>query len=486
MVLQLPTKLQNLPTVGPSLGMAGRGSNIAVPIPAGMSWEPGFKTMLSGGTYLTDYLPTAFKPIVTGSTFYVDPVSGNNANTGLSPALAVATLRNALGKVNAVTSSLVHRIVVNLPSKWVFRGTDGWSISLTRRCVVEVNGGRAISALSATNTALTYTKSAGYTNVYETALAAAPSRVYDLSLLSPKMLTDIHVPVYAASECPNYDKLASVASIALCDETPGSYFWTGGVLYTHPRDNRASDALVQPVTSGVNGSWVPGSGVLGATLWVDGIDFVGGSIPMTISEAVAAGGTGGDPTLRAYFSRCSYQGSTDANDAFVHVGYGDSYHYHCGAFDSGVDGFSAYGINAASNTEPCANRVEIGSGSFNNGIPAQTQANGTTTHNGKVISINPWHLGANNRTAHFVNACRAWLAGGYIGPSASASGASSCSLQIGNGATEPAQLWVDGVTVLPGSLTDVRVTTLATLYHQRMKNLSGLIVDNQGTITPYT
>lgn len=191
--------------LGLSLGLAGRGRNIAVTVPAGMSWDPGFKTRLSGGTYLTGYVPAAFKPIITGSTFYVDPVSGNNANTGLSPALAVATLRNAIGKVNAATSSLVHRIVVNLPSKWVFRGTDGWSISLTRRCVVEVNGGRAISALSATNTALTYTKSAGYTNVYETVLAAAPSRVYDLSLLSPKMLTDIHVPVYAASECPNYD-----------------------------------------------------------------------------------------------------------------------------------------------------------------------------------------------------------------------------------------------------------------------------------------
>lgn len=463
-------------------GLAGSsGGNGARQKPAGVTWDPGFNVFYNGtGVPTTDFDFNAIQPVVTGTTYYVDPVTGLDTNTGLSPAQAFASFARGVGRVNTQSASLVHQVLVNLPGDTVFRATNAWGGSVTRSCVIKPIGGRILNIAAApTVAAPVWTKTAGLTNVYETAVASAIVRVYDLS----RKFTW----AYSNTGRPYYQRYAKVADAATVDTTPDSFFYdsVGGKVYCNT-STRVPDGMVQPLMGVTNASWVPNT--LGRILWATGIDFIGGGNGFSISELAASGGTGGDATLRAYLKDCSYQGPSRSADGFLHTGLGWTYHVNCGTYDTGVDGFSVYGLNAVSNTDPAGRRACIDCATYDNGETGQTQANGETLHStAQGISVNCNIGPAYNRPLHDGQGTKHWFVGGSVGPSTHPQpDTTSRSVQSGNGPGQSCEVYLDGTVINPGSQYDLNTTAGSGLFFKGVVP-PGLTVDpaSAGTIAAY-
>lgn len=460
---------------GLSLGLAGKAGgpkHIASPS-SYFDWFAalGLSAFKQGSAYSSNYTLNMFKPAVTGITIYVDYATGDNTlNDGLSWATPKKTLRGAITPINAGSASQVHRVVFK-------GGLSPCSITaqFSRPVVFEsFDGGRLKHINVASETPVSWTKTAGQTNVYEGTPTGTVSGVVDVSA---------GMPGYP-SDCPRYYRLTSVADVATCDATPNSYFYDSATprLYVHTFDNRAADISVWQINTSNSLTFAAASGVASPTFWADRIDAIGGSSGLMLTETFVAGGV---PAYRAYMNRCT--GQYGSQDGITHRGLGNTIQYRCGAYGTFYDGFSSWGMSGASNTDPAGNRVEIECYADQCGGAVDGTTNSSTLHSlSRAVTINCDFRNAKDKNIHDINMSKRWWLGGVIGPSRTATGAGSRSLQAGNGADQVTEMWVDGATFPAGSLYTLNTTALAAI---RINGAvpSGVTIDpaSAGTITTY-
>lgn len=301
------------------------------------------------------------------------------------------------------------------------------------------------------------------TNFAQTIVGGVGVTVAGVSVIPPKS-TGVFFATYAAAGAVilTTQSLASnafaplnlVASIALCDSTPGSFFYDGSTtVYVHCIDSRAADANILPLCNVGGGNGVVAIQAANSVLWVNNIDFVGGASSMANSSNVA--------NARTYWNNCSAQ-LTFNGQGFIHFGVPitsmTDYYYRSGSYNTNDDGFSQVGTGIGSNDGP--SKIEIECSGQMNGYNASTFNNGSTSHSAcKTVTINCNFNFALDRVVADAGQAQRWGIGGTWGPSRGVNGASSMAVGCGSGGGIVCQFWLDGVSVLKGSVYDLEVQT---------------------------
>jgi len=391
--------------------------------------------------FATNYSSISFQPVITGSTIYVDGINGNNANAGTNPALP----RKTISGVNSLSASLVHQYLVKGNSLTPYRVTAG--IQITRSCVVSSwDGGRIVVANTLNANPETWSATAGQPGVYQSALASSPYSVVDIAFVDG-----------GTSDAPRYRVYPVLGSVAAVQAAPGSWYWDGTNLYVQTSDSRAPDAKVLPTNGTQSYTWVPGATVALPVFWQDQIDVVGGYDAFLLTEQTGSGGDGGNTALRAYINRSTGQACRDQGLHFLTIG--NTLCYNCGGYNTLDDGFHYDGLNAASNTDPAGNHVNINPSAYNCGASPSTQANSYSQHSlSTAVVVNPNFSMAWNRDLANINSSYMWMLGGAIGPSRQATGTTSISLQAGTNTSDTTVIYADGTTIRSGSQYDLSAT----------------------------
>lgn len=168
-----------------------------------------------------------FAAVGSPRIFYVDSIGGSDSNAGTTSADPFKTLTKA-------STVAANGVEFRLKCGSVF--ADALSASAFSNVSILPYGGGNRPILSG-GSLLTFTKTAGRTYVYQSSVtldtSSNPVQVADLS---------------AAGATPRM--LRVVASAALCDSTPGSVYYSAGVVYVHKSDNAAPNSDVSVATVG--------------------------------------------------------------------------------------------------------------------------------------------------------------------------------------------------------------------------------------------
>lgn len=404
-----------------------------------------------GSIFIHTYDDQKSKPAITGSTYYVKP-GGNDAAAGTSPATAFATLSRAMNRImfDGVSQALVGKIVIDTSAgDIIYTGSAQglYGITCRKSVVIEPTGpGRVICANTVANTAaFTWTVTAN-SPIYSTSCPSAPGYVVDLS----------RVVAGSPANKPEYEPMVLGASATTL--TAGQYFYDlpTTTLYVRTADGRAPDNKIIP-TSPSPGSFAWGPQLSGQVFWAKGIDFIGGyntQIDYTFMP---------DNSGKAYFNECTSQAT--GLDGFVMNMMGHGLFSKCGAYNTTGDGFSAY-AGAAGNTLNQSWKVELDCRARRNGKSSNLANNASTGHDAsRTVVVNPDYDLSQDRLVHYVFASLAWIVGGILGRSARASGSTSRTLMVNQGASgRVPTIWLDGVTYNGHSEIDVEATSYGQIF----------------------
>lgn len=291
--------------------------------------------------YYTDFDVAEMKN-VGGTDYYVAP-NGLSTNDGLTVDTPLATPVQAIGKLDVGTI-------------WVkggnyYRNSQGLPPLGAININVNIVGYDGIVKVIHAD-ASSYTKTAGYTNVYQVNRSSV-GRVVDLSVIDGE----------------DYAELLNVASIALVDSTPNSYFTASGIVYVHTINSRVADVNVCPVLT-------TASTTINATptnVYFENIEFIGGARPLQlISE-----------TGNLFAKNCKFLYGVQSNgNGLEIIGGGLVISQGCVASKNPMDGFNYH--KSAGTLLPYF--LEIDCVGRNNGILAGTGGtrsdNGSTAHDG--------------------------------------------------------------------------------------------------------
>lgn len=442
-------------------------------------WTPPFRIYQSGRSYSTDFGIASVKPSIA-TQYFIDPQNvstcASDSNDGLQRTCGgagVGPLLSASACIdNAPAGATIGCKVINLTSDFIARGSLGWNnTQSTKNLVFEVEGSfRFISAGTTATTALTFTKTVGQTIVYEVAFAASGTSVGDIS--SKTFLTNPATGA-ATGTPPVYFANNKVASIAAVNATPGTWFLdtTAHILYVSTFDSRAPDNSIIVSGSANNGRMGTTNGL---TIWVSGVDFVGG----TTAFLALTGGAANTAILA--FSGCSFQ-NTSAGNALSISGIITAYIYFSGAYYSFADGFNYHSFNGdgtTSGTSPFVfewQSASIGAGTTGS---AGGSDNASTSHDfDSIVRLNNVYINSDDRTVADTNSSFTWNLGLYVGqPITVAVGAGATSAQL------TSKVWYDGATIATGSSVQVDVTSTAFYGYRNMLPPSK---SGTGSLTPY-
>lgn len=413
-----------------------------------------------GAAYDHNFDPSAQIPAGT-KTYYVDPVGGNDANAGTTRAAALQYLSTALRKTD------VDQIrIINLTSNYVARCTGngaatqaGWnnvssaSVGLSLRSISVIVEGpyRYISACAIATTPATYTKTAGRTYVYEATGQAYG--VIDVSAYrTVSWAAGASPPAFAATIIANapkrYYTLVNVASVAAVDATPGSWYYDSGTGKTYVRlydDRDLTDAAVANTTilatNQSNGRWSAAANNL--SLYVEGIDFVGGSRAFITSMVSTV--TGSKITM----VNCSFQGAATVNGLNIQS-FTKTYVYRCSAFDCWNDGFNYHSQESDGTTlgtSPTVLEMEcVAAGNGSTGSTG-TSDNASTSHDDcRIIRVNGVYPDSNDRPVADTNYSQTWNLGVISGQATTQAAGKETFACLSN-----ATMHLDGCTAVRGT-----------------------------------
>lgn len=346
-----------------------------IPTPAGFRWT---NHPLEGHLFRTesgiscDLDVADFKP--TGKTYWVDP-NGSDSNSGEDADHPLQLIKTAMNKADAVVVVLKDGIYnfARCPQH-----LSGYSKSIA---VVAAEGANPV--ICSEEGVPTYTKTDGYTYVYESAIRA--SCVYDVV---------------------NKEPLIPVGSIAEVEATPGSYFATNtpsNVTYMRLKNDASPGYSTVKLCKTYDVFRISASGEI--TVYIEGITVCGGGYG---GFRVTADGTGAKP--KVYAKNCKFYGSL-FNSALYLEGC-ESILQNCDAACGIDDGFGYH----ARTYEPKA--IEINCKGYYNGLDGATD-NGSTMHDGGcIIRVNgeyhhnrgPNVADVHNTTCSWNLGCHAWRA----------------------------------------------------------------------------
>lgn len=251
--------LRSLPTTG---GLTGTGFPWKTP-PAHLYSAPQI-----GGTYVdsTDFDITQYDVCKTSSyAYYVDPINGLDSNVGYRPNAPFQSISKAI-TVGSTNCPRIYLIGSTTTPAW-FPLSLGFNTSFGAQnpfSMYALNG--ADTVFISSNIALpTFTLVSAH---YEGAVTTSVNQVFDTSARETNF----------ASKFGLYSQLTQVASSALVDSTPGTFFWAANVLYVHLFDSRAPDASVKVDVVGgfaLNETWP-------IQMFFRDVNFIGGDGPIQV------------------------------------------------------------------------------------------------------------------------------------------------------------------------------------------------------------
>ena len=420
---------------------------------------------------ITSKIPTISK------TYYVDPINGSNANSGLTAPLAKKDLAVVL-----LLADVDQIVITGLTADYVGLGTQSWNNVQPTRSLSVVNntGYRYISA--ACSILPVWSVNGTYSNVYSTPITASSAGgVTDVSVSN--IITGISLTgsTISLDNVPKrYRTLLKVTSLAAVSATAGTWFHDGTSLHVRAHDDRnlIGDTKMLPTSSAVQNGRFP-TGTNNITIYVKSLDFVGGvgcfyvGMNSTVTGCTFA------------HNNCSFQGATASNGLNV-LSFSKIYGYRSGAYDNFLDGFNYHSNESdgtTQNTSP--DSVEIECVAIGNGTTGSTGSsdNATTSHDFcNTIRLNCNYVDSSDRVIADTNSAHSWILGCVVGKS----------LTIGAGKQNIAALglsrmWIDSVYVVQGSNPVWIAAQTSVLKHF----FSGLVVQDPnggeatGTISSY-
>jgi len=421
------------------------GASTTITVPSGFTYTTypfNIKRTWNGGI-THDFDITTIIPAIT-NTWYVDPVSGNDGtavvNDRTHPLLNLATAlaKNPCDQVR----------IINLTSNFLGRTTKSWNNvqpAVSMSVVVEGNF-RYISGKFASATVPTWIVNGSFANVYQTTIASASAaKVIDTSIQAFVPYSDKNNATQLADlAAPIYSSYTNVGSAAAVSALAGSWFHDGTNLHVRALDDRSliGDAALVLSTTGNNGRY--GAVTNNLTLYVQGIDFVGGNAPFLALTAL----TGNTGTIA--FNKCSFQGAQTASNGLSIQGKLTVYGYRNGAYYNQADGFNYHSFEADGvTTGSSPTFVEIDCVSVGNGTTgsAGTSDNASTCHdfvNG--IRINGIYVNSDDRVLAETNSAQTWNLGCYVGQAIqTAAGRESIAALL------TSHVWIDSVYTKGGA-----------------------------------
>jgi hypothetical protein len=339
-----------------------------------------------------------------------------------------------------------------------------------------------------------------------------------------------------------YRTLKNVASIAAVAALAGSWFYDGTTLYVRPHDDRSliGDTNILPTINTNNGRFTPTADNL--TIYVEGVDFVGGSRAFVVTTATitATGGAAGQAVINTSSTagvvvgqtvqgagvpsgtkvasfvantsitlsnnlttnasgtyslvfngiafahkNCSFQGGGTQNGGLAILTYVTVYGYRSAAWDNYLDGFNYHSAAQDGTLDKLSpNAIEIECAAAGNGTTgsAGTSDNATTAHDGcSVIRINCVYIDSSDRPMADVNYAHSWNLGCHVGQALTAGSAEENIVAAHN-----VQMWLDSVFAAGGPNPRWVSAQTATIKHFN----SGAVVNNStaeatGNVLPY-
>lgn len=416
--------------------------------PVGFRWQnPPINISRTGNVITHDFDIESFIPAIT-TTYWVNPISGNDANDGLTFSTPLKKLATAIAKSNV---DLV--VIFGLTDHYIARTSDGWNNTQSTRSFSVINdtGYRFICPTVASSAAPTWVAHGTLSNVYKTTITSAnASNVTDFKPSSDESLS--YTDRYGVTGTPSqmsgmraFNTLQLVASEAAVGATPGTWFHNGTELVVQAIDSRnlVGDTHMQP-TSNSNSGRFPS--VTNCTIYVRGIDFVGGR-PFYSFVASATTGT----TLA--FEKCSFQGANvvGGSSGLNIAAFQNVYLKDCLAWKNGADGYNYHSNEAdgtTQNTSPSVIEVGCVGGWSGTTGSANGSDNTTTAHDfANIIRVNGIYLGSSDRVMADTNSAHSWNVGCHVGHAKTIAAGKESIASIGTAS----KMWLDTCYAEPGS-----------------------------------
>lgn len=227
MVANLPGGI-NAATNGPRFGpVASRWQPRVVAPPSGFGWSPTFAVIETApGKFTANIQPTALR-VPTNVTRYVAISDGNNADSGLSWALAHKSIWDCINAINDTTTVYIEGSAdPHAPTMYDYDNAWRSALAFDANFIVVSDRTTLAPGYAVSSTYMppggadlgtwALTADPDGPHVYEATLAAAPNAVIDGTVRNAFGVAT---------------RLTSRASVALVEANPGSYYHAGGVLY---------------------------------------------------------------------------------------------------------------------------------------------------------------------------------------------------------------------------------------------------------------
>jgi hypothetical protein len=432
---------------------------VGVGIPAALLWPQQSYPLVISGTYAAavdarSYVPTPFGASAT--VYWVDVTAGNNSNSGLTEVLAKKSINSAIAAGNATANPYRINVKAGYYNRNDSIAGNAGTVRITQDCAIVGYGGRVQNN---TADALTFTLNDGPTNTYQVARSNV-TRVFDR--LNVNAFGDLV-------------ELTSVADLATCKTTPGSYALVSNTtLYVHRTDGAAVTNTNTMVLLNVEGAYFPNTS---KNLYFEGIDFQGGNSGGVYVAGATRNVVAVDCTARHAGSAASLV------DGFVYAGaVGLMLFVRCKASANAKDGFNFHAAGAEAMYP-----LTIDCEGYDNGRYASTSNNGWTSHDAIIgIDVNGnYHDTRNGSDFHCIATTKTGLFGTRVTATDVVEGSTASAVKAGQGG-DSAEMWLDGVRASGVGKALYANGTASKIHKRRVTVLAGTeVADSGNTIDAY-
>lgn len=356
---------------------------------------------------------------ITGKTYYVDPVNGNDANDGLSQSSALLRLKTATSKADVD--------VVIISAGTVYRNDLPATINRT----MSIKAALGASVILSAHDQLAWTQTAGKTITWQAARSTV-ARVYDTKFID---------------SYGDYQQLTQQVSIDAVDLNPGSWYSDGTTTYVSLSDSRqATNSFVRVYLS------VSFITAVNKTLYLEGLRLEGGRL-VDVTNATG---------FNFYAKNCTFKYGVTSNGGLAIKGCDYAFVQNCLSARNELDGFN-YHINGGLNPKV----IEVNCIGRHNGTSGDND-NGSTIHDGgTIIRVNGEYYGNVGPNVADVNTgTSSWNLGctAYDSHAASVSVKSNFTVSTGS-----AKMWLDGCTSKDSNYALRVGDALATAYVRNVR-----------------